>query len=75
MTQKTVPEPRIYSDFTQRSVVDPPTDPLEYDAWFRAKVQEALDDPQPSLSNEEVQKYFAKKRTATREKIRNGTVD
>lgn len=25
------------------------TDPDSYDAWFRAKVQEALDDPRPSL--------------------------
>ena len=26
------------------------TDPDSYDVWFRAKVQEALDDPRPSLS-------------------------
>lgn len=33
----------------------PPCTPEEYDAWFRAKVQEALDDPNPVLySPEEV---------------------
>ena len=33
-----------------------------YDAWFRAKVQEALDDPRPDISGEEVEAYFAKRR-------------
>jgi DNA-damage-inducible protein J len=31
----------------------------EYDAWFRAKVQEALDDPRPPLPNEEIRANFA----------------
>lgn len=30
------------------------TEPEGYDAWFRAKVQEALDDPSPSIPHEEV---------------------
>ena len=34
----------------------------EYDAWFRAKVQEALDDPRPPISGEDVEAYFAKRR-------------
>lgn len=34
----------------------------EYDAWFRAQVQEALDDPRPLIPGEEVEAYFAKKR-------------
>jgi DNA-damage-inducible protein J len=37
-------------------------EPAGYDAWFRAKVQEALDDPNPSMAHEEVQTYFAQKR-------------
>jgi DNA-damage-inducible protein J len=38
-------------------------EPLGYDAWFRAKVQEALDDPRPPIPNEEVKAYFdARKR-------------
>jgi len=45
------------------------TNPEEYDRWFRAKVQEALDDPRPSLSGEEVAAYFAKKRAATLREI------
>ncbi|TRD17787.1 type II toxin-antitoxin system RelB/DinJ family antitoxin [Palleronia caenipelagi] len=30
------------------------TDPDAYDAWFRAKVQEALDDPTPAKPHSEV---------------------
>ena len=40
-------------------------DPDAYDAWFRAKVQEALDDPHPGYSSDEVEAYFAEKRAAT----------
>src|SRR5690554_2649492 len=29
-------------------------DPDAYDAWFRAKVQEALDDPRPNTPHEQV---------------------
>ena len=38
------------------------TDPAAHDAWFKAKVQEALDDPRPTLSHDEVTEHFAKKR-------------
>jgi DNA-damage-inducible protein J len=34
----------------------------EYDAWFRAKVQEALDDPRPFVSNEEAKRRMMKRR-------------
>ena len=34
----------------------------EHDAWFRAKVQEALDDPRPDIPNEQVEAHFAKRR-------------
>lgn len=36
----------------------------EHDAWFRAKVQEALDDPRPTISHEKVSAHFAKRRDA-----------
>jgi len=29
-------------------------DPEAYDAWFRAKVQDALDDPRPSVPHQQV---------------------
>lgn len=35
-----------------------------YDAWFREQVQEALDDPGPHLSSEEVERHFAKRRAS-----------
>jgi DNA-damage-inducible protein J len=34
-----------------------------YDAWFRAKVQEALDDPRPMISMEEVDRRAEARRT------------
>lgn len=37
-------------------------DPATHDAWFRAKVQEALDDPRPPIPNEEVKAHFAARR-------------
>lgn len=44
----------------------------EYDAWFRAKVQEALDDPRPDISGEEVQAEFAERRARLRARIDRG---
>jgi DNA-damage-inducible protein J len=41
----------------------------EYDAWFRARVQEALDDPRPGIPSEEVEAYFAKRRAELMAKI------
>ncbi|HTN62927.1 MAG TPA: type II toxin-antitoxin system RelB/DinJ family antitoxin [Devosia sp.] len=40
------------------------TDPDAYDSWFRAKVQEALDDPRPGIPHEAVQEVFRLKREA-----------
>lgn len=39
-------------------------DAAEYDAWFRAKVQQALDDPRPAVLHEKVEAHFAKRRSA-----------
>jgi DNA-damage-inducible protein J len=36
----------------------------EHDAWFRAKVQEALDDPRPDISDARVEAHFARRRAA-----------
>ena len=41
----------------------------EYDAWFRAKVQEALDDSRPRISHKKVEAHFAKRRAAARRKV------
>ena len=34
----------------------------EHDAWFRARVQEALDDRRPDIPHEQVEAHFAKRR-------------
>ena len=36
----------------------------KHDAWFRAKVQEALDDPRPAIPDAEVSAHFAERRAA-----------
>jgi len=41
-----------------------------HDAWFRAKVQEALDDPRPAIPHEKVEAHFATRRAAARRKVR-----
>ena len=38
--------------------------PAEHDAWFRAKVREALDDPRPAVPHEQVKQHFARRRAA-----------
>jgi DNA-damage-inducible protein J len=40
----------------------------EHDAWFRAKVQEALDDKRPAIPHQQVEEHFAKRRAAARRK-------
>ena len=33
-----------------------------HDAWFRGKVQQALDDPRPTIPHERVEAHFARRR-------------
>ena len=42
------------------------TDAGAHDAWFRAKVQEALDDARPALPNSEVESHFDARRAKAR---------
>jgi DNA-damage-inducible protein J len=41
----------------------------EHDAWFRAKVQEALDDPRPAIPHEQVEAEFTARRAQAMRKI------
>ena len=41
-----------------------------HDAWFRAKVQEALDDPRPGIPHKKVEAHLATRRAAARSKVR-----
>ena len=43
-----------------------------YDAWFRAKVQEALDDPSDPIPDEEVRAHFARRRAELLRKVAKG---
>ena len=42
----------------------------EYDAWFRAKVREALEDPRPAIPHGAAKAHFAKRRAAAPRKTR-----
>ena len=44
-------------------------DGSDYDAWFRAKVQEALDDPRPVISMEEVDRRADARRSRLLAKV------
>jgi DNA-damage-inducible protein J len=39
-----------------------------YDAWFRAKVLEAMGDTEPGIPDEEVEAHFAERRANARRK-------
>ncbi|TAM98282.1 MAG: type II toxin-antitoxin system RelB/DinJ family antitoxin [Rhizobiaceae bacterium] len=39
-----------------------------HDAWFRAKVREALEDSRPDIPDDEVEVHFAARRAAARRK-------
>jgi DNA-damage-inducible protein J len=41
----------------------PVADDPEYDQWFRAKVKEAMEDPRPPISGEDVEKHFVARRS------------
>ena len=45
-------------------------DGTAHDAWFRAKVQEALSDPRPAIPHKKVEAHFAKRRAAALRKAR-----
>jgi DNA-damage-inducible protein J len=41
-----------------------------HDAWFRAKVQEALNDPRLGIPHEKVEAHFARRRATALRKVR-----
>jgi DNA-damage-inducible protein J len=45
------------------------TSPAAHDAWFRTKVQAALDDPRPGIPHDEVEAHFAGRRATAVRKI------
>ena len=44
--------------------------PAAHDAWFRAKVRQALEDPRPDAAQAKVEARFAKRRAAALRKAR-----
>jgi len=57
--------------FNERALpVASPNSVAVHDAWFHAKVQEALNDPRPSIPIKKVEAHFAKRKAAALRKIR-----
>ncbi len=44
-------------------------DPAAHDAWFRAKVQQALADPRPAVPHDDLEAHFATRRAAVLRKV------
>ncbi|WP_114432654.1 type II toxin-antitoxin system RelB/DinJ family antitoxin [Phyllobacterium bourgognense] len=44
----------------------------DYDAWFRAKVQQALDDTRPDIDDADAEAHFANRRSAALSKAATG---
>lgn len=44
-------------------------DQQAYDAWFRAKVREALEDPRPDVAHDDVEAEFVARRAAIRNQV------
>lgn len=42
-----------------------------HDAWFRAKVREALEDTRPDIPDDQLEAHFAERRAAARRKARD----
>ena len=49
------------------------TDPAAHDAWFRAKVRGALDDPRPAIPSATADTHFAARRKAAQAKTTTST--
>lgn len=45
------------------------TNSVAHDAWFRSKVQEALQDMRPDVSEEQAEAHFSERRAAARRRI------
>jgi antitoxin component of RelBE/YafQ-DinJ toxin-antitoxin module len=55
---------QLLRDFMRRVVKGNEPDSATYDAWFRDRVQQSLDDPRPAIPNETVEKHFARLRAS-----------
>jgi predicted transcriptional regulator len=60
----------VLREFMRKFVKQAPHDAPEYDAWFADSVQEARDDPRPTVSSETVEAHFAGRRAGSGRKFR-----
>ena len=58
----------VYLMKTKMPDTQEPLEKTVYDAWFKAQVQTSLNDPRPSVPNEEAKRLMAIKR----DKLRKG---
>ena len=74
LPQQRLAEVEDFVEFlSQRHVLPEATvvadDDAAYDAWFKAQVQQAIDDPQPGVSADAAREHFAARRAALRQQI------
>ncbi|WP_338120165.1 hypothetical protein [Paraburkholderia kururiensis] len=50
-------------------MLNPPRAPRAYERWFRAQVQESLDDPRPNVPHGKVQREMREKKAALRTQL------
>lgn len=55
---------QVLRAFMRSFVADEPTDTMARDAWFRARVQEALDDPRAPIPSATVERRMASLRAS-----------
>ena len=73
MVGKAVVQTRIDIDTEDRALpAEPVVDAAAHRAWFRAKVQEALDESHSAVAHDEVEAYFSKRRAAALLKTEKG---
>lgn len=60
----------VLREFMRKFVEQGPLDAPDYDSWFRDRVQEARDDPRPTVSSKTVEEHFARRRAGSRRKFR-----
>ncbi|WP_395346606.1 hypothetical protein [Variovorax sp. UC122_21] len=73
MVGKAVVQNRIDVDTEDRALpAEPVVGAAAHHAWFRAKVQEALDESRPVVAHDEVEAYFSKRRAVALLKTEKG---
>lgn len=62
------PASQLVREF-MREFVESRREEREHDAWFRREVEKALKDKRPGIPNDQVKRYFARRRAEAMRKV------